>query len=95
MPVIDPLDNVLHEPENMNAGNSHAKFEIKKGESPSSSVLDMVNMIFIKMKIEEISADKTYIIVNLGAKNFILTLRLAYYKNHWDLLGISKVLKST
>ena len=66
--------------------------ETRKGEKPSSCVLDMVHMIYIKMKIEEISADKTYIIVNLEAKNFILTLRLAYYryKNHKDLLGISK-----
>ena len=55
------------------------KRETKKGQSPSSSVLDMVNMIFyIKMKIKEISAEKTYIIVDLGARNFILTLRLAY-----------------
>ena len=75
MPVIDPVNNVLHPNESNTAGNSHAKFETKKGGSPSSSVLDMVHMIYIKMKIEEISADKTYIIANLGAKNFILTLR--------------------
>merc|ERR1712064_78628 len=74
MPVIDPLDNVLHEPENMNAGKSHAEFETKKGESPSSSVLDLVHMIYIKMKMEEISVNKTYIIVKLGDKTFILTL---------------------
>merc|ERR1719259_1603295 len=74
MPVIDPVDNVLHSNERNTAGNSRAKFEKKKGESPSSSVLDMVHMIYIKMKIEEISADKTYIIVHLGAKNFIPTL---------------------
>ena len=82
MPVIDPVDNVLHLNENNTAGNSRAKFETRKGESPSSCVLDMVHMIYIKMKIKEISADKTYIIVHLGAKIFILTLRLAYYKNH-------------
>ena len=75
MPVIDPVDNVLHPNENNTAGNSRAQFETKKGTSPSSSVLDMVHMIYIKMKIEEISADKTYIIANLGAKNFIFTLR--------------------
>jgi len=62
-------------------GNPRAKKrETKKGQSPSSSVLDMVNMIFmyIKMKIKEISAGQTYIIVDLGARNFIFTLRLAY-----------------
>ena len=75
MPVIDPVDNVLHPNENNTAGNSRAKFEKRKGEPPSSSVLDMVHMIYIKMKIEEISADKTYIIVNLGDRTFILTLR--------------------
>ena len=93
MPVIDPVNNVLHPNEINTAGNSHAKFETRKGTSPSSSILDMVHMIYIKMKIEEISADKTYAVVNLGDRTFILTLRLAYYKNHKDLLRISNALK--
>ena len=93
MPVIDPVDNVLHPNESNTAGNSRAKRETRKGAKPSSCVLDMVHMIYIKMKIEEISADKTYAVVNLGDRTFILTLRLVYYKNHKDLLRISKALK--
>lgn len=69
-------DNVSHDSEsNIDGGNLHAKKRVtKKGQSPSSIVLDMVNMIFKKIEIKEVSAEKTYIIVHLGARNFILTL---------------------
>ena len=36
--------------------------------------MDIVLMVHVKMEIGEISTDKTYVIVNLGDKKFILTL---------------------
>ena len=76
MPANEQQDDVVHEDEdNAGAGNFRGKFKTKEGSSPSTSVMDIVIMAHIKMEIKEISKDKTYVIVNLGDKKFILTLR--------------------
>ena len=38
-------------------------------------LMDIVLMVHVKMEIGEISTDRTYVIVNLGDKKFIFTLR--------------------
>ena len=76
MPVYEPLDYLMHANEDNTAGNIRGNFKMKEGASPSSSVLDMVHMVYVKMEIGEISPDRIYVIVNIGDKIFILTLRL-------------------
>lgn len=78
MPVNDQIDYVLHRnegTESNTAGNFRGNFKTKEGSSPSTTVMDIVHMAHVKMEIGEISTDRTYVIVNLGFKKFILTLR--------------------
>ena len=78
MSANEPEDYVLHRnegTESNTAGNFRGNFKTKEGSSPSTSVIDIVHMADVKMEIGEISPDRTYVIVNLGDKKFILTLR--------------------
>ena len=75
MPSNEQQDYVMHGGESNTAGNFRGKFKTKEGSSPSTSVMDIVHMAHVKMEIGEISTDSTYVIVNLGDKKFILTLR--------------------
>ena len=85
LPVNDTVLHRIEGNESNTAGNFRGNFKTKEGSSPSTSVMDIVLMAHVKMEIGEISPDKTYVIVNLGDKKFILTLRLVY-----ELLRIFK-----
>ena len=57
------------------AGNLYGNFKKKEGEDPLSIVRNMANLIDIKIKLEELSDDKTYVIVEFNGEIFITTMR--------------------
>ena len=72
----DEMNSLLHcEESNVEAGNLHGNFRRKEGGDPKSIVINMANLIDIKIKLKELSDDKIYFIVEFNGEIFITTMR--------------------
>ena len=71
----DEMDFLLHGEESNVAGNLHGNFRRKEGGDPKSIVINMANLIDIKIKLKELSDDKIYVIVEFNGGIFITTMR--------------------
>ena len=71
-----------HGQESNVAGRLHGHFKPKEGADPKSIVRNMANFIDIKIKLEELSDDNVYVIVEckkllntINCETFITTMR--------------------
>ena len=78
----DQTDVGLHVEERNVAGRLHGQFKAKEGADPKSIVRNMANFIHIKIKLEELSDDNVYVIVEctkllnaINCETFITTMR--------------------
>ena len=71
----DEMEFVLHGEESNVAGNLYGNFKKKEGGDPKSIVRNMATLIDIKIKLEELSDDKIYVIVEFDGQIFITTIR--------------------
>ena len=71
----DEMEFVLHGEESNVAGNLYGNFKKKEGGDPKSVVSNMATLIDIKIKLEELSDDKIYVIVEFDGQIFITTIR--------------------
>ena len=71
----DEMDYLLHDDSNNVAGNLYGNFKKKEGADPKSIVRNMATLIDIKIKLEELSDDKIYVIVEFDGQIFITTIR--------------------
>ena len=71
----DEMEFVLHGEEINVAGNLYGNFKKKEGGDPKSIVRNMATLIDIKIKLEELSDDKIYVIVEFNGQIFITTIR--------------------
>jgi len=77
----DQTDVGLHVEERNVAGRLHGQFKAKEGADPKSIVRNMANFIHIKIKLEELSDDNVYVIVEctkllnaINCETFITTM---------------------